>query len=243
MSKADKKRRDGKPVASLHRRWRQSWAGDLDRPGARRSAAIDMMIFDHGLVRLAWRNLHQIDEGVWRANQPDPGLIRRLAARGLRSVLNLRGETGWGSYLLEREACRAHGIGLVDFKIDSRKLMTAERILALNEVFTTIERPFLMHCKSGADRAGMAAALYLLMQTGASVEAARRQLSWRYLHLPGAAAGVLGAMLDRYGADAAAAPIGFVDWVRTRYDPEAIMRDFTGSRAGRLVGDRLLGRE
>jgi protein tyrosine/serine phosphatase len=228
---------------SLHRRWRAGWLGDLDRPGARRAAAIDMMLFDHGLVRLAWRNLHEVDKGVWRANQPDPALIYRLAARGLRSVLNLRGATEWGSYLLEREACMSHGIELVDFKMESRVLPSPERLLALNDIFAGIERPFLMHCKSGADRAGFAAALYLLMRTKASVQQAKRQLSFRHLHFKHSRAGVLRAMLDRYGADKKAEPQAFLDWVATRYDPEAIMRDFASRRGADFVADRVLGRE
>lgn len=232
-----------RPVRAWQRRWKEGWGGDLNRPGARRAAALDMMIFDHGLLRLAWRNLHEIDDGVWRANQPDPGLIRRLAGRGLRSVLNLRGETGWGSYLLEREACMAHGIALVDFKLSSRYLPHPSVIRALDAVFAEIERPFLMHCKSGADRAGMAAALYLLMRKGAAVEEARQQLSWRYLHLAGAESGVLGFMLDRYAADTARQPMPFLDWVDTRYDPEAITGDYVASHGARLVIDRVLRRE
>jgi protein tyrosine/serine phosphatase len=229
--------------STLHRRWRSGWEGDLDRPGARRSAAIDMLLFDHGLVRLAWRNLHQIDDGVWRANQPDPGLIRRLAGRGLKSVLNLRGETGWGSYLLEREACLAHGIALVDFKMNSQKLPAPAEVLALNRVFDEIKRPFLMHCKSGADRSGFAAALYLLMQKGAAPEEARRQLSWRHLHFTSARAGVLGAMLDRFAADTRAEPMTFLDWVATRYDPTAIMAEFRSGRVADFVSNRVLRRE
>ena len=96
-----------------------------------------------------------------------------------------------GSYLLEREACRAAGIELVDFKLSSRKLPTRQEILALDDIFGRLPRPFLMHCKSGADRAGFAAALYLMLQKDLSPEQASEQLSWRYLHLRSAATGAL----------------------------------------------------
>ena len=107
-------------IRRWQRRWKDGWVGDLDAPGARRNAAIDMLVFDHGLLRKAWRNEHEIDGGVWRSSQPDPGAIRRLAGQGFKAVLNLRGATEYGSYLLEREACRAAGIELVDFKLTSR---------------------------------------------------------------------------------------------------------------------------
>ena len=193
-------------IRRWQRRWKDGWVGDLDAPGARRNAAIDMLVFDHGLLRKAWRNAHEVDAGVWRSNQPDPGVIRKLAGQGFRAVLNLRGATEYGSYLLEREACRAAGIELVDFKLTSRSLPSREEILALDDLFARLPRPFLMHCKSGADRAGFAAALYLMLQRGMSAEEAQAQLSWRYLHLRGAATGVMHLLLERYAAENAMAP-------------------------------------
>ena len=38
-------------VRRWQRRWKDGWVGDLDAPGARQAATIDMLIFDHGLVR------------------------------------------------------------------------------------------------------------------------------------------------------------------------------------------------
>jgi protein tyrosine/serine phosphatase len=230
-------------VRRWQRRWKDGWVGDLDAPGARRNAMIDMLIFDHGLLRKAWRNAHEIDAGVWRSNQPDPALIRRLAAQGFRAILNLRGATEYGSYLLEREACQAAGIELVDFKMSSRTLPTREEILALDAIFARMPRPFLMHCKSGADRAGFAAALYLLLAKGVTAEEARRQLSWRYLHLRGAATGVLHFLLERYAQDSAAEPMSFREWVERRYDREALQAAYTSSGAADFVVDRVLGRE
>jgi protein tyrosine/serine phosphatase len=230
-------------IRRWQRRWKDGWVGDLDAPGARRNAMIDMLIFDHGLLRKAWRNAHEIDAGVWRSNQPDPALIRRLAAQGFRAILNLRGATEYGSYLLEREACQAAGIELVDFKMSSRTLPTREEILALDAIFARMPRPFLMHCKSGADRAGFAAALYLLLAKGVTAEEARRQLSWRYLHLRGAATGVLHFLLERYAQDSAAEPMSFREWVERRYDREALQAAYASSGAADFVVDRVLGRE
>jgi protein tyrosine/serine phosphatase len=230
-------------VRRWQRRWKDGWVGDLDAPGARQAATLDMLIFDHGLVRKAWRNLHEVDAGVWRSNQPDPAMIRRLAARGFRAILNLRGATEWGSYLLEREACRAVGIELVDFKLSSRTLPSRGEILALDAIFARLPRPFLMHCKSGADRAGFAAALYLMLQKGLDPDEAQQQLSWRYLHLRGAATGVLHHMLGRYKADCAAEPMGFREWVATRYDAAALMAEYRSGAVADFVVDRVLGRE
>jgi protein tyrosine/serine phosphatase len=227
----------------LQRRWKDGWIGEPDTPRGRRNAHLDMMLFDHGLIRLAWRNMHEVAPGVWRGNQPDPATVRRLAARGFRSILNLRGATEYGSYLLEREACRAAGIALIDLKMTSRELPSAAEVMALDDIFATIERPFLMHCKSGADRAGFASALYLLLRTETPVAEAREQLSWRYLHLQGARTGVLRYMLDAYAAAKVVRPMSFRDWLATEYDPAALGAAYRGGRVADFVADRVLGRE
>ncbi len=229
-----------KPWKVWHKRWKDGWLAERDSPRAARGARIDMMLFDHGLLRLVWRNFHEIDEGVWRGNQPDPATIRRLAARGFRTILNLRGETEWGSYLLERETCAEVGIELIDLKLNSRYLPRVETILELDDIFARAERSMLIHCKSGSDRAGFVSALYLLLRKGASVEEAKEQLSLRYLHLRSGGTGVLSYMLDAYAADDAMA---FRDWLTTRYDREALMAGYRSGAAARFVTDRLLGRE
>ena len=235
-------RRKG-PLKRWLRRWKDGWIGDLEAPGARRSATIDMLVFDHGLVRKAFRNEHEIEPGVWRSSQPDPGAVRRLAGRGFVAVLNLRGETEYGSYLLEREACRAAGIELVDVKLSARSLPSREEILALDAIFARLPRPFLIHCKSGADRTGFVAALYLMLQKGVPPEEARRQLSWRFGHLRGAATGVLHFLLERFAADREKQPMSFRTWVETRYDHEALMAAYRSRReAGSLV-DQVQRRE
>ncbi len=241
MSKPNKRRK--KPWKRWQRRWKEGWVEEMHTPRARRNAAFDMLVFDHGLLRKAWRNLDEIAPGVWRSSQPDPAMLRRMARDGLKAVLNLRGPTLYGSYLLERETCREIGLELVDFPSTSRSLPSRESIQALDAIFARLPRPFLMHCKSGADRAGFAAALYLLLHGEADPEAVRRQLSWRYLHVRGGATGVLHALLAAYEADRAATGIGFRDWVATRYDPAVISAGYHGNGAAGFLVDRVLRRE
>jgi protein tyrosine/serine phosphatase len=231
------------PRRSWHRRWKDGWIGAPDSPARRRSATIDSLIFDHGALRRVWSNMHRIDDGVWRSNQPDPARIRRLAADGFRTILNLRGETEWGSYLLEREACRAAGLALIDLKLTSRKPPFVEEIVALNEVFATAERKMLIHCKSGADRAGFAAALYLILRKDAPVETALEQLSWRRLHVAGAQTGIMAFMLRRYAVETAEAPMPFLEWVTTRYDRDALRADYASGPKSDFLVDKVLRRE
>ncbi|MFQ8431807.1 fused DSP-PTPase phosphatase/NAD kinase-like protein [Amaricoccus sp. W119] len=234
--------RQERPPRVWHRRWKDRW---LAAGGAamRRGALIDMLVFDHGLVRYLWRNLHEVAPGVWRGSQPDPGSIRDLARRGFRAILNLRGATEWGSYILERQTCDEVGIRLVDLKLNSRELPDFETIARLDEIFACADKPMLIHCKSGSDRAGFVAALYLLLRTDAGPEAAREQLHWRYLHLRRGRTGVLGYMIDAYAAEHRRTGIAFRDWLASVYDPDAMMAAFSGGAVETFVGDRVLGRE
>lgn len=221
-------------IRRWQRRWKDGWSGHLDSARARRNATIDMLVFDHGLIRTLWRNEAQVVPGVWRSNQPDPRAIRGLAERGIRTIVNLRGATEYGSYLLEAEACRALGIELVNLKFSSRTLPSREEILALDDLFTQIPRPFLIHCKSGADRSGFVAALYLLLQEGVGPEEALEQLSWRYMHLGTGAAGILRFTIQAYAADNDRSPLTFREWVERRYDPAALAAAYwngSGDRA------------
>jgi hypothetical protein len=114
-------------------------------------------------------------------------------------------------------------------------------VLRLAEVFAGMDEPALIHCKSGADRAGLAAGIFLLLQ-GGSAAAAQAQLSWRFLHVRGSPTGILDAFFALYAREAEGR-IGFLDWVRDDYDEAALRRGFQANRLGRLFTDRLLGRE
>jgi len=70
---------------------------------------------------------------MYRANQPSPEHIARYAKElGLKTIINLRGQSPKGYYLLEKEACERHGIQLVDFQVFSREVPTARAFCRRN---------------------------------------------------------------------------------------------------------------
>ncbi len=200
------------------------------------------MAKDHGVLRLWWHNLHQIDKNMWRSNQPTPRRIENAAQLGIRTIINLRGPRSDGGWRLEAEACVRHGLELVDFTVRSRAAPDKQMLFDTKVLFDRIEGPALLHCKSGADRAGLMSALYLLMQKNRPVAEASQQLSFRYLHVKQAKTGLLDAFLTAY-APYEAEKIAFFDWVKDIYDPEKLQAEFLSSFwADRLV-DKLLKRE
>ncbi|MFW5832565.1 MAG: fused DSP-PTPase phosphatase/NAD kinase-like protein [Pseudomonadota bacterium] len=194
---------------------------------ARLHAWFDMLVTDHGVVRLVHPNWGEVAPGVYRSSQPSPGQLRRAHAKGIRTVLNLRAERDCGAFVLQEAACAELGMDLVNVQVRSRDVPSKALIGDLDRLFATLPRPLLMHCKSGADRTGIVGALYLILHEGRPVEeAVRSQLSWRWGHVRHAKTGMLDFFFESYLAANRARPMPFRQWVEEVYDPVAVKAAF-----------------
>jgi protein tyrosine/serine phosphatase len=219
-------------------------ATDLTTPRGRRRARKELVWDDHGFLRVKFRNLHRISDEMYRANQPSPEHIARYAKElGLKTIINLRGQSPKGYYLLEKEACERHGIQLVDFQVFSREVPTAESVLQAKQLFDSIAYPALMHCKSGADRAGVMSVLYQHFRKGLPIDQALEQLSGKYLHVRHGKTGVLDDFFETYLAQGKPAGLSFEDWVSRGYDHKAMKARFLRGRKSKIDVDQLLRRE
>lgn len=210
---------------------RRTFGANISDPKERKRALWNVRWLDHGILRVFWHNFDEVGEGVYRSNNPDHKRFEALSAMGIRTVVNLRGGSRLPHYLLETDSCNALGLRLVSIKMSARAAPYRDVLLALLEAFETIERPFLIHCKSGADRTGLAAALFLMVQDEQPLSVARRQLSFRYLHIRRTATGILDHFFDVYEARNAQDPIAIADWIRTEYDREALAQSFAAKQA------------
>ncbi|MGE0551873.1 MAG: tyrosine-protein phosphatase [Gemmatimonadales bacterium] len=199
------------------------WVRRALGPAAKR---LDALVIDHGLLRLAYDNGHRLSPEAWRAAQPSPERLRRWLGLGIRTVVNLRGRHRSGAYWLEREACEALGLTLVDFRLRSHEAPSRDQLHRARAILEEVEYPILMHCKSGADRTGLMAALYRVVREGAPVSEARAELSPRFGHWSWTATGILDSFLDRYLVDTAPHPMAFFEWVDRVYDRDALTRAF-----------------
>ncbi|MEM6578980.1 MAG: tyrosine-protein phosphatase [Pseudomonadota bacterium] len=215
-----------KSIVDWEQQIRAYYNTDLSTPENRRRAHIYNMWFDHAALRIFWTNFFEVAPGVYRSNQPTHKRFERLKEKGIRTVLNLRGAAGAAHYLTEKESCEALGLELVDVNMLARHAPPREEVLKLIDAFRTIERPFVMHCKSGADRAGFASAVYLLVIEGRPMSEARKMLSPKYLHFRFTKTGILDHILDVYNARNTREPIGFEEWIRTEYDAQAMQADY-----------------
>lgn len=210
----------------------------------------EFLFNDHAIIRMIYDNTHEIAPGVWRSYQPSPAGLEKWAKRGVKTVVNLRGSKPSAALFLEEEACARLGMRLENFRVFSREAPSAEILRGARELFRRIEYPALFHCKSGADRVGLIAALYLFFTGKAPLDEALKQLSLRYGHVKHGKTGVIDAAFARYLDYAHENGISLSDveaffaWTESAAcDPAAIKRAFMGSWWGNFLTERVLRRE
>lgn len=219
-------------------------AFDLDSGGGRLKAYADYLWSDHAYLRLGFQNAHWISDELVRSNQPWPHQLAAWKDRGIKTIVNLRGGFDASFHALEKDACEKLGLQLVDFTITSREVPSRDRVLGAKRLFETLQYPALMHCKSGADRAGIMSVFYMHFRQGKTIREALDQLHLRYLHIKQGKTGVLDFTFERYLEQGEPAGMSFLDWVESSmYDPHRMKSDFRASMLGSALTERLLRRE
>ncbi len=217
---------------------------DLSTRGGRLSTTLDYLWNDHAYLRLGFSNAHWVSDELLRTNQPWPFQLAQWQRQGIKTIINLRGGFDASFYALEKDACQRLGLTLVDFTITSREVPSRARVHGAKALFESVEYPALMHCKSGADRAGIMSVFYMHFRQGKPISEALEQLSLKYLHVKQGKTGVLDYTFERYLADGEPRGQSFLDWVDSpAYDEAAIKADFRSQMWGRLLTDGPLKRE
>jgi hypothetical protein len=172
-------------------------------------------------------NFHAVVPGkVYRCAQPSgPRLERWVRRYGIRTVVNLRGccdPSPW--YLEEARAAGRLDVSLEDLGFSAARLPSVLSLRQLVEVLDRSEYPILLHCHKGADRTGMASAVFLLLHTDASVAEARLQLRPLYGHLRLGKTARMDQLFDLYeewlaGQGAEHSRAAFREWALHGYCP------------------------
>lgn len=217
---------------------------DLSSPWGRLRARLSFLWDDHAYFRLVFQNAHWLSPELLRTNQPWPFQLKRWKARGIRTVLNLRDQPGRADYVLEKDACERLGLKFVNFIVASREAPTREQVIGAKLLFDSLEYPCLMHCKSGADRAGVMSVLYSHFRLGLPIREAARQLSLKYGHIRHGDTGVLDYVFEKYLDEADHTGESFEAWVsRPEYDRREVKAAFSSKWWGRALTEKLLRRE
>jgi protein tyrosine/serine phosphatase len=217
---------------------------DLKTPGGRLRTYLDYLWNDHAYLRLAFENAHWVSPELVRTNQPWPFQLERWKRRGIKTVINLRGGFDASFHALEQDACERLGLKMVDFVITSREVPIRQRVLGARDLFQSVEYPALMHCKSGADRAGIMSVFYRHFRLGEPIEVAMQELSLRYLHVKQGKTGVLDYVFVRYLNEGKPKGQTFIQWVESDlYDPMAMKADFRAKWWGTALTEGIIRRE
>ena len=208
------------------------WRKSLERfDGSRKqyaSAKRHAFWMDHEILRALYHNQSKVAPGVYRSNQPSPNRIKTWAKKGIKTIINLRGASNQGSYLLELQKCNDLGIKLINYPLYATRLASSDELIGLGNLFEKINYPILLHCKSGADRAGLASVMYHLMVLDTPFQIARKHLSIRFLHLKFSRSGILDFMLDTYEKESKMTGLNFRSWIETKYDPNKLTKIYRG---------------
>ena len=132
-------------------------------------------------------NVHAVEQGkLLRSAQLSPDHLKVLIRdEGIKTIINLRGENPqerW--YRAELEAATNLGVRYVSLPLSANEEPDDAALKTLIDTMRKATYPALIHCEGGADRSGLASALYRLVILGDAPDQAARQLSFRYGHFP-----------------------------------------------------------
>lgn len=217
----------------------------LSTPWGRFSAHLQAWFVDHEILRILYRNFFQLSPNAFRSNHPSGRFIKKLHQQyGLKTIISLRRADTTGQYLLEKEACDQLGIKLEHILMSSRELPHKDKILLSRDTLLHADYPILIHCKSGADRAGLMSVFYRHFVLNEPINEARKELSMKYGHFRWADTGKLDYFFDAFTRFAEEHPdVSFIEWVENHYDREALDTEFKAAGWANIVVNKLLRRE
>ena len=205
---------------------------------------LDLTFSDHGILRLLWRSWGELPGKMYRSNQPYPFQLKKdIKKYNIKSILNLRGKRNCSSFYLEEDFCINNNLILHNFPLSSRDLPSKENILNFFDLLNNIEYPCLMHCKSGADRAGLASVLYMIYVENNNVSDALKQLSFKHLHIKYAKTGILDFFFNHAIEIKKNKPLMFIDWVKKDYKKNDLKKKFKYNSLFNFLIDKILRRE
>jgi protein tyrosine/serine phosphatase len=132
-------------------------------------------------------NVHVVESGLAvRSGQLWPGELEMVIAdyqiRSIISLVPAEPEQSW--YRDEVAVSLARGVSRYEMPLTAGSELTSDQLRNLVALLREVPKPVLIHSKSGADRSGLAAAIFQYAIASRSADEAGRQLSIRYGHLP-----------------------------------------------------------
>jgi len=122
------------------------------------------------LIGSSLDNIYQVDDGVFRSEQPDDSEFKEIFNLGVKEVLNLR------EYHSDDGEAEGLDLDLHRIRIATGSISEGDVIEAL-QIISNRSGPILVHCWHGSDRTGAIIASYRVVIEGWSKEKAIEELA------------------------------------------------------------------
>ncbi len=145
-----------------------------------------LIIYRTSVFRIS-QNFAVVEDGkLFRSAQLKTNeLEETIKKHGIKTVISLRGWPGKTAYYdAEAETLARLNTKFLALDFDDKFFPTEKELKRLFNAFEHGEYPMLIHCRVGADRTGMVAALYQQAYMKKSVDESLRQLTFKYWHVP-----------------------------------------------------------
>jgi len=193
---------------------------------------------EHNFINLFWFNFHKVDDGVYRSAQITPWRLKKIIKKyNIKTIINLRGNNKNYIYKREKEICEELGVEYQTISISSRNPhdIRKEEIEKLIYLLKNAKKPVLFHCKAGADRTGLVAVLWHIINGKDKNKAIKKELRLKYGYLSFSKAGRIKKMFEMYdGSD-------FVEWLEKNRDK--IKNSYKSNKIADFIYDKVLRRE
>jgi len=107
-------------------------------------------------VENPFTNLHQVDQKLYRSEQPSRQGMNYLSGIGINTILNLR------HIRSDKNEAKNTKLTLAQVHINTWT-MTYDEVVAALKVIRSAKKPVLVHCKHGSDRTGCVVAAYRMV--------------------------------------------------------------------------------
>lgn len=125
------------------------------------------------------KNLHRVDENLYRSGQPQAPGMRELERKGIKTIINLRDKVN------DKQELKGTSLHSVHIKCRAKKVDYATIVLTMKAI-KNAEKPVLIHCRRGSDRTGcMVAAYRIVFQKWSKEQALAELLDEQYGYLEG----------------------------------------------------------
>jgi protein tyrosine phosphatase (PTP) superfamily phosphohydrolase (DUF442 family) len=217
---------------------------NLETFWGRFKAQFDAMTVEHNFTNVIRSNFHRIDEDAFRSSQPTTYQLRRVIKRHkIKTVVNIRGyDDDSPMKLLEERVCRQMGVQIVYVNASSRNIPNDRILEDFKNTYESIEYPILIHCKAGADRAGLASTLYQYYHKKIPIEKTNQLKFWPYGHIKYARTGLIDLFFEMYVKRSKEAPDDLIEFSKT-LDRDKIHREFKTTPFFEKLVDKVLRRE